>query len=203
MFNLTSSLLSYVLVYKYLAIYVITFLGAIVLPLPSGTVLIASAAFSLQGFFSLPWVIIVGILGNMSGDSAGYWLVRKYGAGVLQKIGLRKLVDSDKYGVINREIEKHPILIIFFSRFFTGIAPTVNIVCGLTKLSYRKFLTFEALGECSEVIFYSLLGFFFGANWESLSKLTGPTWLFVVAGAALTYLFWRYFLKKYSKKIGL
>lgn len=202
MLNITPALLSYVLLYKYLAIYVITFLGAIALPLPAGTVLIASAALSLQGYFNLPLIIIVGILGNMSGDSTGYWLARKYGAEVLRKIGLRKLVDSKKYHLINQEIGHHPILIIYLSRFFTGIAPTVNVVCGLTKFSYKKFLTFEALGEFSEVTFYSLLGFIFSADWEALVRLSAPAWVFLVAGAILTYLFWRYVLKKYSKRFG-
>jgi len=192
MFNLTSVLLSYVLIYKYLAIYIITFLGAIALPVPSGTTLIASAAFSLQGYFSLPWVIIVGIVGNMTGDSAGYWLARRYGPEVLRKIGLRKLVDSEKSKMINNEIGNHPILIIYFSRFMTGIGPTVNVVCGITKLSYRKFLTFEALGEFTEVTLWCMLGYVFGANWQSLTKFSAPSWLLLAAGATLTYLFWRY-----------
>ncbi len=202
MFNLTSTLLSYVLIYKYLAIYVITFLGAIALPLPSGTTLIASAAFSLQGYFSLPWIIIVGILGNMTGDSAGYWLARRYGVEVLRKIGLRKLVDSKRYAVINQEISNHPIFIIYFSRFFTGIAPTVNVVCGITKLSYWRYLFFEAMGEITEVSLWSVLGFIFGANWQSVVKLTGPAWLFLVGGAILTYLLWRFIIKKYMKRIS-
>ena len=194
MFNLTSTLLSYVLLYKYLALFVITFLGAFALPLPSGTTLIASAAFSLQGYFSLPWIIIVGILGNMAGDSAGYWLARRFGAEVLRKIGLRKLVDSHRYALINEEICNHPILIIYFSRFMTGVAPTVNVVCGITKLSYRKFLTFEALGEFTEVSLWIFLGYVFGANWESLVRLSGPSWLLIFGGAILTYLFWHYII---------
>jgi len=197
--DLISTLISYVLLYKYLAIFAITFLGALALPLPSGTMIIASVAFSMQGYLSAPLIVIVGILGNVMGDNAGYWLARRYGVKALLWLGMKKLVNSEKYQNINEEISRHPILTIYFSRFMTGVAPTVNVICGLTGLNYRRYLTFELLGEFMEVSFFALLGYILGVNWEAWLKYSAYFWLFLLAGVILTYLLLKYILKSKRK----
>ncbi|HVY67841.1 MAG TPA: DedA family protein [Patescibacteria group bacterium] len=196
MSNILSSLLPYVLVYKYLGIFVITFLGAFALPLPSGSVLMAAAAFSVQGYLSFFGVWLAGLLGNMAGDSSGYWLVRLYGLKVLRVLGLGRFFKKERLDSVNRQIDHHPILTIYFSRFMTAVAPAVNVVCGFTRLPYRRFLTFEALGEITEVSLFCALGYIFGANWEYLNQLSGDFWIILLAGITLSFFVWRVMLHK-------
>lgn len=106
-----------------------------------------------------------------------------------------KLADSEKFHEINHQISNHPVMIVYASRFFTGIAPAVNVISGLAKLRYRKYLTFEFLGECTEVAFFCMMGYIFGANWEYLNQLGKWAWLLVVGGIIITYLIWKYILK--------
>src|SRR6185503_1154016 len=110
MSNLLTALLPYVLTYKYLGIFVITFLGAFALPLPSGSILMAASAFAVQGYLNFWLVLIVGIAGNMAGDSSGYWLVRLYGLKILNKIGLGKFFKHERLHAVRRQIEKHAII---------------------------------------------------------------------------------------------
>ena len=49
MSHVLSTLLSYVLIYKYIGIFIITYLGAIALPLPSGSVLMAASDLLCKG----------------------------------------------------------------------------------------------------------------------------------------------------------
>ena len=135
-----STLLVYVQLYKYPAIFVITYLGAIALPLPSGSMVMAAAAFSLQGYMNFYLVILVGVLGNIAGDNSGYWLVRKYGMDVLHRLHLRRFFKQDKLDAARKQLDEHPILAIYFSRFLTAVAPAVNVIAGLTKLSYKRYL---------------------------------------------------------------
>jgi len=201
--DIIAALIFYVLLYKYLAIFVITFFGALALPLPSGTMIVASIAFSTQGYLSAPLIIIIGILGNIMGDNTGYWLARRYGVRALLWLGMKKLVNSEKYRDINEEISSHPILTIYFSRFMTGVAPTVNVICGLTRLDYRRYLTFEVLGEIMEVSFFALLGYIFGANWKVWISYSGYFWIFLLTGVICTYLFIKYVLKSRRKSKNL
>lgn len=191
-----ATLLSYVLLYKYTAIFVMTFLGGIALPIPSGSAVMAAAAFALQGYFNFWGVLLAGFFGYVAGDSAGYWLVRLYGLPVLNKLHLGNFFKPEKLEAARNKIEKHPILTIYWSRFFTAIAPAVNVVCGITHLPYGKFLTFEVLGEVTEIGYYGLIGYFFGNNWEYFSQLLNKFWILAVFGAALSFVLWRLFLKK-------
>jgi len=192
-----ATLLSYVLLYKYPAIFVITFFGAFALPLPSGSVLMAASAFSVQGYMNFPLVLLTGILGNMAGDSSGYWLVRRYGVTVLRKLHLNRFFTKDRLDGAERQIDSHPILTIYFSRFMTGIAPAVNVVCGITRLPYKRFLLFECLGEITECAMFCFIGYIFGNNWEYFSQLLGGKfWIILLAGVLTTFMVGRIVFKK-------
>lgn len=201
MTHILSILLSYVLIYKYYSIFIITFLGAIALPLPSGSVVMAAAAFSIQGYLNFYLVVLCGVAGNMAGDSAGYWLVRLYGMEAVSKVGLKKFFPEEKLRLARQQIEDHCILTIYLSRFLTAIAPAVNIICGFTKLSYKKFLLFEALGEVTEVTCFAVIGYIFGSNWEYFNQLSNKFWIVIVAGSLFSVVLWRLILKK--RKPGL
>jgi membrane protein DedA with SNARE-associated domain len=198
MSNILSSLLSYVLVYKYLGIFIITYLGAIALPLPSGSVLMACAAFAVQGYMNIYLVLLVGIAGNVAGDNSGYWLVRFFGLNILHKIGLGKFFKKERLDAARKQIDKHPILTIYFSRFMTAIAPAVNVVSGVTELPYKRYLLFEVLGEVTECVVFCGLGYFFGTNWEYVDQLAGKFWIVLLAGMAASFFTWRLILKRHE-----
>jgi membrane protein DedA with SNARE-associated domain len=190
-----AALLSYVLLYKYFAIFVITFFGAFALPLPSGSVLMAASAFAVQGYMSFPLVLLTGIAGNMAGDSSGYWLVRRYGIIVLHKLRLSRFFTKDRLDGARNQIDRHPVLTIYFSRFMTGIAPAVNVVSGITRLPYKRFLPFECLGEITECTMFCFIGYIFGSNWEYVSQLSGKFWIVILAGVLTTFMIIRLVFK--------
>jgi membrane protein DedA with SNARE-associated domain len=191
-----ATLLSYVLLYKYPAIFVITFFGAFALPLPSGSVLMAGSAFAVQGYMSFPLVLLTGIAGNMAGDSSGYWLVRRYGIKVLDKIHLGRFFSAQRLDGARSQINKHPILTIYISRFMTGIAPAVNVVSGITRLPYKRFLLFECLGEITECSVFCFIGYIFGSNWEYVSQLSGWGFIIILAGVLTTFVIGGMIFKK-------
>ena len=198
---LVQLILPYLLVYKYGAIFVITFIAALAFPIPPGTLLMASAAFAAEGYLSFFWVVAIGTLGNIAGDNAGYWLAREYGKTVLRKIGFRKILDSEKYLAIEKRIQKRPGFLIFISRFevFSNLA--VNIICGLGKVSYKKYLAFEVVGEFLQVFIYCSIGYLVGDNWESISALVSRFLLLILLAAALLVaIFWKRIVKHFTKK---
>ena len=194
--HLLTLLLSYVLIYKYPAIFIVTFLGAIALPLPSGSVLMAASAFSAQGYMNFYWVLVVGLLGNLAGDNSGYWLVRLYGTRILSKLGLAEFFPPERLEAARDKLNTHPMLAIYFTRFFTSIAPAVNVVSGISRLPYQRYLLFEALGELTEVACFCILGYIFGSNWEYISKLSGWLLVLILAGWLTSYLVWKIVFKK-------
>lgn len=57
--------------------------------------------------------------------------------------------------------------LIFLSRFLTQVGPTVNILAGLTSVSYKRFYTLALIGERAYVTVYVSVGFFLGSQWEN------------------------------------
>jgi len=62
-------ILPYILLYKYFALFLITFLASIAVPIPAGALLVASAAFAIHGYLNIFTIIIVVTIANILGDS--------------------------------------------------------------------------------------------------------------------------------------
>ena len=189
---LTQIILPYLLLYKYWAIFGITLVAALAFPIPPGTLLMAAAAFAAQGYLSFAGIIAAGSLGNIAGDNIGYWIARVYGKRVLNKIGFKKTLESQKYKNIEARILKKPKLLIFFSRFevFSNLA--VNLICGLSGLSYKKYFLYESIGEIAQVSIYCGIGYVVGDNWQVVSGLITNFLIFIILIAALfVVIFWK------------
>src|ERR1035437_9712127 len=88
------NILGLLLVYKYVALFLVAFFSSLGVPLPAGPSIVASAAFASQGFFNILAVIITGLLGNVLGDITMYTLFKRYGKKVLYFFHLKKLAES-------------------------------------------------------------------------------------------------------------
>jgi len=199
---LAQSILPYILLYKYWAIFIITLLSSLALPVPAGSLLIASAAFASQGYFNIIILVIVAVAANIVGDNGLYWLTRMYGRKVLYRIGfLRKIITSRNFVLIEKRVSTRPGFVIFITRFEVLATLTGNIISGLGKVPYRKFLLFEALGSLASVLFYTMMGYFFGDSWQAVNNLIGNfSIVFFLAIAVAVALFWKKIIANLSKE---
>lgn len=171
---LTQAILPYILLYKYWAIFIVTFLASLAIPIPAGTLLIASAAFASQGYFNISTLLLVVIAANISGDNVSYWIARLYGESTLSKIKFfNKIISSKSFIIIEKNIAKRPGFVILLSRFEVISTLTINMICGLGKTTYKKFMLFEIFGTFLSVLFYALIGYTFGDSWQAINKLIG------------------------------
>lgn len=189
---LLDTLLHYLLLYKYAALFIITFAAALALPIPSAASLMAASAFASLGYMSIWGVAAVAVVGNVLGDNLGFWLARRFGRRVLERIGFRRILDSKEFLVIERQVENRPGLIVFFSRVEVLATLSVNLIAGLGNMRYRKFLAYEFAGEVAQVAGYASVGYAFGENWDAASEALGDFALVAFAAAALAIaLFWK------------
>lgn len=166
-------IIPYLLLYKYVTIFIIAFMAAFIIPIPSGNVLMIASGFASVGYFNIFGIIIISIIGNILGDNLGYWTARKYGEGVLLKIGFGRIVRSKKFKNIEDVFNNHPGFIIFASRFEVLSTLSVNLLSGLSKTKYKKYLLHESLGSVAQVTMYSLIGYFFADSWGSINTTVG------------------------------
>lgn len=200
---LTQFILPYIILYKYLALFIVTFSAALVVPIPAGTLLVASSAFASQGYFNLPLLLFWVIVANILGDNLSYFFARKYGKRLISHIPyIRKILVSKDFITIEKSINKSPGFIIVLSRFEVISTITLNIICGLSKVNYKKFLKNEIIGTFANVIFYSSIGYIFGNSWEIVNRLIGNFsiifFVIVILGVSL---FWRKIIRRLNKAV--
>lgn len=195
------TLISYILLYKYTSLFIISFLAAFIIPIPSGNVLMVSSGFASVGYLSIYWVVIISIIGNILGDNLGYWIARIYGREVLSRIGFKRVLESNNFKKIENKFNKNPGFIVFASRFEVISTLSVNLLSGISKTNYRKYFIHESLGSFSQVIFYSFVGYFFTDSWQSINTTIGRVTLVLILIFLLFIIFWikKFLLKKNIK----
>jgi membrane-associated protein len=166
--SLFHSLLSFLLIYKYWGLFLIALISSIAVPIPASVALSAAGGFASQGYLNIYAVLGVTLLGSILGDLFGYILAREYGEKILKRfIFFRRLIESKSYHKFENYILDFSPSLIFFSRFLTELSPAVNILAGLSKVSYKTFSLFALLGETIYTLIYGLAGFFLGSEWQS------------------------------------
>ena len=198
---LVQIILPYVLLYKYVALFVITFLASIALPIPAGALLVASAAFASQGYFNIVEVIVVVIIANILGDNVCYWLTRFFGIKVLYFFGFRKMLSSKNFKIVEQRIREKPGFIILISRFDVITSLLVNFISGISKVSLKKFMLYEGIGAIIETVFYAMVGYLFGDSWQVVNNLLGNfSIIFFIAISIFFFLFWRKIVHGFNSK---
>ena len=94
-----------------------------------------------RGDLSLPWVIVLGALGTMAGESIGYWLGHRYGE------ALRRLPFADraqdKIDRARESFSRNDSKVLLVGRFASGLRVIVPFTAGMSQTtSYRRFMAF-------------------------------------------------------------
>jgi len=195
-----STALSYLLLYKYAALFVIGYLAALFLPLPSDSTVLAAGAFASQGYFNIYLVLIFALAGNILGDATGFFIARRYGREFLMKVGFRRLLESKKFTNVEKFIADNSGPTIFLTRFVGQLGPLVNILCGLSEMPYKKFFLYESLGEFADVVALGLAGYFLGSGWQNLTEtltLVGIGIIIVI----IAFIFFRIYFRSIRHQI--
>ncbi len=191
-----STVLSYLLLYNYAALFLVGFLAALFLPVPSDTAVLAAGAFASQGYMNIYLVLIVSLAGNIAGDLTGFFLARKYGKVLLLRIGFRRIIESKRFSHFEKFITDNAGPTIFLTRFVGQVGPLVNILSGFSKISWKKFLLYEASGEFTDVVALGLAGYFLGSEWQNLTltlEIIGAGFVVILA----VYIFSKIYFRKH------
>ncbi len=185
---IVGSLLSFLLLYKYVALFAITFIGASLVPLPFGTILLASGAFASQGYMNIWIVLLVAIVANILGDILGYVLARKYGVAILKvfKIGI-----SSPMAHLENRLRKNAPVTIVITRFSSVLNAAGNLISGFIQIPFSVFFFSDVVGNIlsNGPVIYG--GYLAGSYWQEFSGLldTAGGIIFVLVLAALIVIY--------------
>ncbi len=134
------------------------------------------------------WVVLVAaVAGAVAGDSIGYEVGRRWGRQLVARIPARLL--RPRYVERAEElIRQYGGKAVFLGRFTTTLRVLVPGFAGMSRVPYRSFLLWNALGGVLWATFFVLLGFAAGSQWKTVvhnATLIGVG-LVLVLGAVVT-----------------
>ena len=189
---LLATLLSYLLLYKYVAIVVVIFLSGLILPLQSNTLLLAAGAFASQNYLNIELLFFTALCANVLGDSVGYALTRFWGTRIITNAYLKRF---SAFMRIEQFIYEHTRLTILITRFLGIPGVVVNFMSGLLKIPFRRFVLYDVIGNALDIALFLFIGFVLGVYTENISDMTQLIgWLVVVV--LLIFLVVKFFFKK-------
>lgn len=158
-------------------------------PVPGETALIAGAVFASQGKLSLPAVIATAAAAAIIGDNIGYVIGRRGGRWLLEKPGP---FHRHRLGVLAMGepfFERHGPKAVFFGRFILGLRTWASWLAGATRMRWRSFVLWNALGGVCWGTAVGVVAYFVGRSAESALSAFGIFGLVAVAVAAVGLFF--------------
>jgi membrane protein DedA with SNARE-associated domain len=130
--------------------------------LPGETALIAAGVYASKGHLSIAGVIAVAAAAAIIGDNIGYWLGREGGRRLLMRYALLRRFSERVLPPAERFFERHGGKAVFLARFFGGVRVTGAWMAGITRMSWWRFLFWNALGGIVWAVAVGLIAYYAG-----------------------------------------
>lgn len=180
------TLLQYFIEYRYLVIFLGTFIEGEV-------VLIAGGFLVYEGYLDFTVLLLIATLAAIIGDNFFYWLGRSQRVGTkhpwaarfLNFIGENRLFKGEEF------VRRHGGKSVFFVRFFYGLRFAGAMTAGYLGMGFGRFFLSNLIGSFAWAFIIGSLGYLFGHSIEVVAKgvkLAEIGFLLVVAGLLTIYL---------------
>ena len=159
-------------------------------PIPGETALIAAAVAASQGTLSIEAVIPLAAVAAIVGDNIGYLIGRKGGRWLLERPGpfyqqrLEVLARGEPF------FERHGPKAVFFGRFVLGLRVWASWLAGATRMHWRSFALWNALGGITWASAVGIAAYELGHSAGGVVEAFGLYGLIAVVVAVAGVLFW-------------
>lgn len=189
-------------VVAYLVVGLVIGIESMGIPLPGETTLIAASLLASQGDLRLVLVIAAAATGAIVGDSIGYFIGRKAGRGLFERLGRRsKHFSADRIERAERYFHKYGVWTVFFGRFVALLRIFAGPMAGMLRMPYPQFLAANAAGGIAWSTTIGIVAYNIGDNAD---KIFGElsVWALVLIGAAAVTAYAIYKLRHRRRSAG-
>jgi membrane protein DedA with SNARE-associated domain len=156
---------------------------------PGETIVILAGVLCSAGILNLPETIVVASGGAIVGDSIGYELGRYLGRPWLERHGRLVGMHGGVLARVDALFAQHGGKAVLIGRFVGFLRALAPFVAGASRMPYRRFLLYNAVGGAIWATALVLLGYFLGESWSVAERWIGRVSLVIgaiaVAAAAL------------------
>jgi membrane protein DedA with SNARE-associated domain len=133
------------------------------MPVPGETGLITAAAISSRGNLDIALVIPIAAAAAIVGDNIGYLIGRKGGRWLMERPGRFHRQRMQALALGEPFFERHGPKAVFFGRFLLGLRVWASWLAGMTRMRWRSFLLWNALGGICWATAIGLIAYFLGS----------------------------------------
>ena len=132
--------------------------------MPGETGLITAGVLASQGNLNIAVVIAIAAAAAIVGDNIGYVIGRKGGRWILERPGAFA-ASAGRCCVIGEPFfERHGPKAVFFGRFVLGLRVWASWLAGATRMPWRSFVIWNALGGICWATVIGLIAYFLGSS---------------------------------------
>ena len=172
------------------------------IPVPGETILLfASFLAYSERELHLPIIILVATAACTIGDNLGYLIGRRGGQRLLARYQHIFRIRDKTIARGERLFARYGSLTIFFARFVFGMRIIAGPLAGVLHMEWKRFVLFNFLGAAVWVTVITLVGYFFGSQWDALLRVMHRINLGIAAavGVAALLLWWRHRRRRQSR----
>ncbi|TDW60590.1 DedA family protein [Kribbella pratensis] len=172
-----------VAVLAYLVVGLVIGIESIGVPLPGETTLVAAALLASQHHLRIEFVILAAATGAIIGDSIGYFVGRKAGRRLFERLGRRfHHFSEDRIARAEKYFHKYGVWTVFFGRFVALLRIFAGPMAGMLRMHYPRFLAANAAGGIAWSVTIGVVAYKVGDNAD---KIFGRVSLWALAGIAV------------------
>lgn len=160
----------------YAALFLACFLSSMLIPVGSEVAMgyagaLASGMVGVSDDHLQLWAaIVVAILGEVVGSTAGYFIGRYGGRPLVDRLGKYILLSHRDLDRVEAWFKRRGDPFVFFGRFIPLLRSFVSVVAGLGEMAFGPFILFTVIAcsiWCATLV---SIGYALGASWHSVIK---------------------------------
>ena len=179
-------------------------LGIVGLALPDEAILSFAGYLSSKNNLHLIPTLMAAFSGTISGISISFFIGRRFGIKIIEKIGIHFHVTEKKLEQSNKWLAKYGNWLFFFGYFIPVVKHLTAITAGSAKVKYSVFALYAYTGGLVWSFTFVLLGYYFGKKWTILiERIQGNILLIILSGLLilLSWVIYRFILSAKKKKV--
>jgi membrane protein DedA with SNARE-associated domain/rhodanese-related sulfurtransferase len=155
--------------YRLLAIFANVFANQLGLPVPVTPTLVVGGALAVHGSLSPTGFVVVAVSACLCADSLWFLAGRIYGSGVMKLLCRLSLTPDSCVSNTQARFERLGINAVLISKFVPGLSLIAPPLAGAIRMSWLRFLAFDAMSATAWVILVATVGVAFHHQIEQLT----------------------------------
>jgi len=174
----------------YMGIFLLMFLESTFFPFPSEIIMVPAGYLAFKGEMNFYIIILVGILGSVTGALLNYYLAMIFGRKFILKYGKYFFIKEETLAKLDTFFSKHGEISTFTGRLIPGIRQLISLPAGLARMNMAKFSFFTALGAGIWVVVLVAVGYLVGSNEALISEYLKSATLVALISVILITVFY-------------